>query len=92
MIIHNAERRPDLGVGSLFTCLFKNMKSRTKMEMVEPTVVVSNSPILEKERPKKRKSVVSPAAENTPPSTPVQRRNHAGKKRKSLIEDDGNAN
>ena len=90
MIINNVETRPEAGVGSLFTCLFKKIKPQ--IEAAKPAV--QNSP--EKSKPKKRKlfpstknSLLPSTAENTPP--PAKRNNNARKKRKALIEDGGNA-
>ena len=97
MIIYNVETQPEAGVGSLFTCLFKKIKPQMKMETVKPAAV-SNSPILKKSKPKKRKlfsstknSLLPLTTENTPP-TPVKRGRVAEKKRKALIEDGNNAN
>ena len=90
MIINNVETRPEAGVGSLFTCLFKKIKPQT--EVVKPAVHHST----EKSKPKKRKlfpstknSLLPSTAENTPP--PAKRNNNGKKKRKVLIEDGGNA-
>ena len=91
MIIYNVETRPEAGVGSLFTCLFK--KKEPRIEAAKPAV--HHSP--EKSKPKKTKlfpstknSLLPSTAENTPPP-PAKRNNNAGKKRKALIEDGGNA-